>query len=116
MRLLWRQPCIPEAAARRQEATNMTRINEIRTIAKTWGNNASTLFFAAVLIVCSVTVGCSSDKPKPVTSTYQNPVTQPEVQMPTMPAPAVQATAKPAPKKVVRRKPATVSYTDKNSG
>ena len=49
----------------------MTRINEIRTIAKTWGNNASTLFFAAVLIVCSVTVGCSSDKPKPVTSNNQ---------------------------------------------
>jgi hypothetical protein len=94
----------------------MIRINEIRTIAKTWGNNTSALIFAAVLIVCSVTVGCSSDKPKPVTSTNQNPVTQPEVQLPTMPAPAVQAAAKPAPKKVVRRKPATVSYTDKNSG
>ena len=94
----------------------MIRFNEIRTIAKTWGNNTSALIFAAVLIVCSVTVGCSSDKPKPVTSTNQNPVTQPEVQLPTMPAPAVQAAAKRAPKKVVRRKHATVSYTDKNSG
>jgi hypothetical protein len=94
----------------------MTRINEIRSITKTWGNNASTLFFAAVLIVCSVTVGCSSDKPKPVTSTNQIPVTQPETSLPTMPAPVVQAAAKPAPKKVVHKKPATVGYTDKNSG
>jgi hypothetical protein len=94
----------------------MNRINEIRSIAKTWGNNASTLFFAAVLIVCSVTVGCSSDKPKPVTATNQIPVTQPESPLPVMPAPAVQAEKKPAPKKVVHKKPATVSYTDKNSG
>jgi hypothetical protein len=94
----------------------MTRINEIRTIARTWGNNASTLFFAAVLIVCSVTVGCSSDKPKPVTANNQTPVTQPESPLSTMPAPAVQAAAKPAPKKVVHKKPATVSYADKNSG
>jgi hypothetical protein len=90
----------------------MTRIS----IAKTWGNNASTLFFAAVLIVCSVTVGCSSDKPKPVTATNQIPVTQPEVPLPTMPAPAAQAAAKPAAKKVVHKKPATVTYADKNSG
>jgi hypothetical protein len=94
----------------------MTRINEIRTIAKTWGNNASTLFFAAVLIVCSATVGCSSDKPKPVTATNQIPVTQPESPLPVMPVPAVQAEKKPAPKKVVHKKPATVSYTDKNYG
>jgi hypothetical protein len=94
----------------------MTRINKIRSIAKTWGNHASTLFFAAVLIVCSVTVGCSSDKPKPVTATNQIPVTQPEVPLPTTPAPAAQAAAKPAAKKVVHKKPATVTYADKNSG
>jgi len=94
----------------------MTRINEIRSIAKTWGNNASTLFFAAVLIVCSVTVGCSSDKPKPVTATNQTPVTQPESPLPAMSAPAVQAEKKPATKKVVHKKPATVSYADKNYG
>jgi len=94
----------------------MTRINKSRTIAKTWGNHASTLFFAAVLIVCSVTVGCSSDKPKPVTATNQIPVTQPESPLPVMPAPAAQAEKKPTPKRVVRKKPATVSYTDKNYG
>jgi hypothetical protein len=91
----------------------MTRINEIRTIAKTWGNNASTLFFAAVLIVCSVTVGCSSDKQKPVTATNHIPVTQPESPLPIMPAPTMQAEKKPAPKRVVHKKPATVSYADK---
>ncbi len=94
----------------------MTRINEIRSIAKNWGNNVSTLFFAAVLIVCSVTVGCSSDKPKPVTANNQTPVAQPESPLPTVPAPTVQAAAKPVPKKVVHKRPATVSYTDKNSG
>src|ERR1700726_731966 len=95
----------------------MTRINKFRSIAKTWGNNASTLFFAAVLIVCSVTVGCSSDKPKPVTATNnQIPVTQPERPLPAMPAPAGKAEKKPAPKKVVHKKPATVSYADKNYG
>jgi hypothetical protein len=98
----------------------MTRINALRTIAEThfmtWGKNTSALVFAAVLIVCSVTVGCSSDKPKPVSSNNPIPVTQPETAISPMPAPAVQATAKPAPKKVVRKKPATVNYTDKTYG
>src|ERR1700732_1386791 len=94
----------------------MTRINKFRSIAKTWGNNASTLFFAAVLIVCSVTVGCSSDRPKPVTATNQIPVTQQPSLLPAVPAPAAQPAAKPASKKVVHTKPATVSYADKNSG
>ncbi len=70
----------------------MTRINAFRNTAetssvswgkqtwgtKTWGKNTSALIFAAVLIVCSVTVGCSSDKPKPVSSNNQIPVTQPQ--------------------------------------
>jgi hypothetical protein len=107
----------------------MTRINLFRTIAethsfsgtgqlKTWGRNASTVIFAAVLIVCSVTVGCSSDKPKPVSSNYQIPVTQPETPIsPTSAtAAAVEPPTKPAPKKIVHRKPATVNYTDKTYG
>ncbi len=98
----------------------MTRINALRTIAETrsmtWGKKTSALVFAAVLIVCSVTVGCSSDKPKPVSSNNPIPVTQPETAVSPMPAPAMQAPAKPAPKKVVHRKPATVNYTDKTSG
>jgi hypothetical protein len=101
---------------------NMTRINAIRTIAETesvtWGKNTGALIFAAVLIVCSVTVGCSSDKdkPKPVSSNNPIPVAQPQSSLPTMPAPPVQAATKPAPSKVVHKKPATVNYTDKTYG
>jgi hypothetical protein len=112
----------------RQEATNMTRINLFRTIAfrtiaptrsfATWDKNTSALVFAAVLVVCSVTVGCSSDKPKPVSTNSQIPVAQPQGTLPPAPAPApiTQATTKPAPKKVASKRPATVNYTDKTYG
>jgi hypothetical protein len=122
----------------------MTRINEVRNIAETrssvsrgsasrssvtrsaiarssvaWGKHAGSLIFAAVLIVCSLTVGCSSDsnsdKPKPVTNN-QIPAPQiPSAVLP-VPAPAMQAAAKPASKKVVSKKPATVNYADKTYG
>ncbi len=105
----------------------MTRINAFRNIAetrslawgkqvKTWGKNTGALVFAAVLIVCSVTVGCSSDNPKTVSSNNQIPVTQNPIQPSPTPAPAVQAATKPAPRRVVSRKPATVNYTDKTYG
>jgi len=99
----------------------MTRINAIgNTEANsflTWGRNTSALVFAAVLIICSVTVGCSSDKPKPVTADNQISMTQPQLQPQAMPAPIVQAESKPAPKKpAVHRKPATVNYADKSYG
>jgi len=86
----------------------------------TWGKNTGALVFAAVLIVCSVTVGCSSDKPKPVT--YNNPIPEPQVQSPAVSAAAMQGENKtvPAPKlgpkKVVHKKPATVNYADKAYG
>jgi hypothetical protein len=101
----------------------MTRINALRSTAKnssvawgkeTWGKNTSALIFAAVLIICSVTVGCSKDQPKPISSNTQIPVTQ--TFTPAPPAPVMQAENKPAPKKVVHKKPATVNYTDKDSG
>ena len=98
----------------------MTRINAIRTTADThsvaWGTRTSALVFGAILIICSVTVGCSSDKPKPVSSSNQIPVTQSPSPVQPMPAPVVQATTTPAPKKVVRKKPATVNYADKTYG
>ena len=99
----------------------MSRINVVRSNAEnrflTWGKNSSTLVFAAVLIICSVTVGCSSDKPKPVTANNQISLTQPQLQTQAMPVPIVQAESKPAVKKpVVHRKPATVNYTDKSYG
>jgi hypothetical protein len=78
----------------------------------------STLIFAGLLIACSLTVGCSSDKPKPVSSTSQPPITQPVTTGPApSPAPPVlQATTKALHKKVVRKAPATVTYTDKTFG
>jgi hypothetical protein len=109
----------------------MTRINinALRNIAGTrdsvaWGKNVATatwgninaLVFAAVLIVCSVTVGCSNDQPKPISSNNQIPITPPQSATTPLPAPAVVAENKPAPKKVVHKKPATVNYTDKTYG
>jgi hypothetical protein len=98
----------------------MTRINAIRNTAETrsvaWGTKTSALVFGAILIVCSVTVGCSSDKPKPISSNNQIPMTQSPSPVQPMPAPLVQATATPAPKKVVHKKPATVNYADKTYG
>jgi hypothetical protein len=99
----------------------MTRINvrntENRSLARE--RKASVLVFAAVLIICSVTVGCSSEQPKPVSSNHQIPATQTpsQVQMETTPAAIAQAESKPAPKKpVVHKKPATANYTDKTYG
>ena len=111
----------------------MTRINALRNVATTrdfvaWGKDAknvatatwghiNALVFATVLIACSLAVGCSSEKPKPVSSNNQIPVTQTESTMPpSMPAVAMAAENKPAPKKVVHKKPATVNYTDKTYG
>lgn len=111
----------------------MTRINAIRNAetrsSTAWGSiawtkrfatgamgNINAYVFAAVLIICSVAVGCSSDKPKPVTKN-QTPATQPQATMPApMPAPVAQAENKPAPRKVVRKRPATVNYADKTYG
>jgi hypothetical protein len=104
----------------------MTRINAFRSMKETdsvargkhdLSKNAGALVFAAVLIVCSVTVGCSSDQPKPVSSNNQIPVAQSPVPAPsTMLARNKQSDPKPAPKKVVHKKPATVNYTDKTYG
>ena len=97
----------------------MTRINvtnaENRSLA--WDRKVSALVFAAVLIIVSVTVGCSSDNPKPVSSNNQIPVTQPQPQVQPIPAPVAQKENKTAPKKsVVHKKPATVNYTDQTYG
>jgi hypothetical protein len=105
----------------------MTRINLFRNTASArtsvaWGKrittgamgNLNAYVFAAVLIICSITIGCSSDKPKPVTTDRQIPAVQPQTQP--VPAPVTQAESKPAPKKVVHKKPATVNYADKTYG
>src|ERR1700757_4827666 len=117
----------PQSAVTRQEAT-MTRINALSNFAGTrsslaWGQrfasgaigNIHAYVFAAVLIICSVTVGCSSDKPKPATSDNQIPMT-PQTALASTPAPVTPAESKPVPKKIVHKKPATVNYADKTYG
>jgi hypothetical protein len=90
--------------------------NNFQNIQRNILGNANALIFAAVLIACSITVGCTSDKPKSISATSQIPA--PQVPSATAPisAPVLQAENKPAPKKVVHKKPATVNYTDKNYG
>lgn len=81
----------------------------------------SAVIFAALLIVCSLAVGCSSEQPKLASSAPQTLITQPTPPgtASSTPAPAVpvsQAAAKPVHKKVIRKAPATVTYADKTSG
>src|SRR5208283_2684663 len=108
----------------------MNHINLFRSAPSTlnfvsWGKKnletTSPLIFAALLIVCSVAVGCSSDKPKPVSTTTETPITQstPPITTSSMPAqvmPVQQAAAKPVHKKIVHRAPPTLAYADKTSG
>jgi len=102
--------------------------NSVRNIAATrdslaWGKinleQKSTLIFAALLIACSLAVGCSSEKPK-TENTGNQPVAQntPSATAPVTPVvtPAAETTPKPAPKKAVRKTPVTVKYIDKTSG
>src|ERR1700730_16208960 len=93
----------------------MAHFNRFASIRKTaesclsivWGNKVGAFIFAALLLVCSLTVGCSSDKPKPVSYINSNPITQTPsaIANSTLPAPALQTESKPAPKKVVRKRP-----------
>jgi hypothetical protein len=89
-------------------------------LAKSNFDTAGALIFAALLIACSFTVGCSSDQPKPISSANPAPIAQATPLAVTTSAPAPmpvqQAAAKPARKKVVRRAPATLTYADKTSG
>jgi hypothetical protein len=110
----------------------MTRINcfssankiAVRKIAEsrksiTWGKNTGALLFGALLIVCSLTVGCTSDKPKPVSSNEPIPVTQnptPNTMLSSNTSAPAALPAKPAPKKVVKKRPATVTYADQTYG
>ena len=110
----------------------MTRINLFRISPSTrnlaaWGkskfeNNAGTTLFAALLMVCSVAVGCSSDKPKPVASTNPSPMMQPTTPAVATPSteqaapPSPQAAARPVHKKVVHKVPATVTFAENTSG
>jgi hypothetical protein len=86
----------------------------------------SPFIFAALLIACSLAVGCSNNKPQPISSS--NP-TMNAPNTPPTPATTQTATATPAPvlpaqqtttklmhKKIVRKAPATATYADKTTG
>jgi len=102
---------------------HINRFNSVSRIAGThnsiaWEKNASALVFAALLVVCSITVACSKDRPQPV-STHQIPTTQssnPAVSTDLLPASSVPEPAKKAPKRVARKRPSTVTYSDKTYG
>lgn len=102
---------------------HINRFNAVSRIAGThnsiaWEKNASALLFAALLVVCSIAVGCSKDSPQPV-STNQIPTTQssnPAVSTDLLPASSGAEPAKKAPKKVARKQPSTVTYSDKTYG
>jgi hypothetical protein len=84
------------------------------------GTTASPLVFAAILIVGSFAVGCSSQKPKTANSMTQSsnlPAAQPVVNPISTPVmPATQVATKPVHKKTVRRLASTVTFTEKTSG
>jgi len=89
-----------------------------------WGKinfdrTAGAVVFAALLIVCSIAVGCSSEKPKTESSTGQSAMNQSAMNQTATPAaaaPALQAAATPVHKKIVRKAPVTLAYADKTSG
>src|SRR3984957_2885944 len=87
---------------------------------KNFNPTTSTLVFAALLIACSLTVGCSTDQPKPISSVNQSSMAQttPPITTSSVPAatPVQQAAARPAHKQVVHKAPPTVAYVDSTSG
>jgi len=105
---------------------NTTHTNTPSTLSSVaWGKNhfnatTSTLIFSALLLVCSMAVGCSNDQPKPVSSAHQSPIVPtPPTPTASIPAPATpvqQAAVKPAHKKIARKVQPTVTYVDDISG
>ena len=99
----------------------MTRFNFAKNFALTRNSIAenkstSALLFAALLIVCSVVVGCSSGRPQPVAvNAAPAAPTQAPLAMSNPPALAVEP-RKPAPKKIAHKRPPTVTYADKTFG
>ena len=98
----------------------MKSFDAVRKIAESsssvvWEKNIGTAVFAAVLLACSITVGCSSDKPKAANATSQIPMTPPHVAE-SSPAASSTEVAKAAPKKVVKRRSSVRTYKDKTYG
>ncbi len=112
---LFRNPTIQEAAICKTPAKNALLAWGKTNFEKTGG----VVVFAALLIVCSVAVGCSSNSSKPATSNNPNPTAPsaaPQMLANSSVPAAVAPEAKPAQKKVTRKRPATVTYVDKTYG
>jgi hypothetical protein len=94
--------------------TNLAKTN------KNFDPTTSTIIFAALLIACSLTVGCSNEKSQPASSTNQAPSAQttplPIASTPPPAMPVQQAAAKPVHRKVVHKAPPTLTYYDKTTG
>jgi hypothetical protein len=80
-----------------------------------WGSNMKigAVSLAALLVACSITVGCSNDTPKATSASSQIPLTPPQTMASNLPVPEV---AKPVTKKVQKKRPATKMYADKTYG
>jgi hypothetical protein len=80
-----------------------------------WGNKMKigAVSLAALLVACSITVGCSNDTPKATSANSQIPLTPPQTMASNLPVPEV---SKPAVKKVQKKRPATKMYADKTYG
>jgi hypothetical protein len=80
-----------------------------------WGNKMKigAVGFAALLVACSITVGCSNEKPKPTSTSSQIPLTPPQTMASNLPVPEV---VQPVTKKVQRKRPPTKMFADKTYG
>ena len=103
------------SASKFASVRNSVAWGKLNTCKNNLKGSGNVLLFGAVLIVCSIAVGCSSDKPKtviiaapvvPTTTAMSNP----------LPTPSTETAPKPVPKKIVHRRPTTLTYTDKTSG
>jgi hypothetical protein len=109
----------------RNLSNSITNLNHFITWGRTVGTGARAIaanFKTASLATLTttiaalplLTVGCSSDKPKPISSLGTAPLTQTVVSQPVAAASSTVATA--AHKPVRKPRPANVTYTDKLSG
>lgn len=106
------------AVSKLASTRNSITWGKLNIIRKNLEATAGALLFAALLIVCSIGVGCSSNS-KPAASNTQAPMTPSTMPMTTsdLPtAPVQTATAKPVLKKVVHRRPSTLTFAEKTSG
>ncbi len=78
-----------------------------------WGKTLGAGTLAALAVACSITVGCSSDKPKATNASSQIPLTAPQTVASNVPVPEI---GKPVAKNVQKKRPATKTYAEKTYG